>query len=86
MEEKLSYVLVTPYTVAKSRTGGVISRLLSRLDLELIGAQMVAFDEGATKKYADSLRMQHNPNNPPGREAAGRLCGRQPRPFSGTAA
>jgi len=64
MEEKLSYVLVTPYTVAKSRTGGVIARLLSRLDLELIGAQMVAFDEVFTKKYASCLRDQVDPNNP----------------------
>lgn len=64
MEEKLSYVLVTPYTVAKSRTGGVIARLLSRLDLELIGAQMVAFDEAFTKKYANCLRDQVDPNNP----------------------
>ena len=64
MEEKLSYVLVTPYTVAKSRTGGVIARLLSRLDLELIGAQMVAFDETFTKKYAGHLRSQVDPNNP----------------------
>ncbi len=64
MEEKLSYVLVTPYTIAKSRTGGVIARLLSRLDLELIGAQMVAFDEEFTKKYASYLRGQVDPNNP----------------------
>ena len=64
MEEKLSYVIATPYTVAKSRTGGVISRLLSRLDLELIGAQMIAFDDVYTKKYADSLREQHNPQSP----------------------
>jgi len=64
MEEKLSYVLVTPYTVAKSRTGGVIARLLSRLDLELIGAQMVAFDEAFTKKYSAHLRNQVDPNNP----------------------
>jgi nucleoside diphosphate kinase len=64
MEEKLSYVLVTPYTVAKSRTGGVVARLLSRLDLELIGAQMVAFDEAFTKKYASCLREQVDPHNP----------------------
>jgi len=64
MEEKLSYVIATPYTVAKSRTGGVISRLLSRLDLELIGAQMVAFDEDCTKRYAESIRAQKDPHNP----------------------
>ena len=64
MDQKLSYVLVTPYTVAKSRTGGVIARLLSRLDLELIGAQMIALDEQFTKKYAEYIRANVDPNNP----------------------
>jgi nucleoside diphosphate kinase len=58
----LSYVLVTPYTIAKSRTGGVIARLLSRLDLELVGAQMIAPDEGFVKVYAKALR-EENPTN-----------------------
>ncbi|MDR0378247.1 MAG: nucleoside-diphosphate kinase, partial [Spirochaetaceae bacterium] len=55
----LSYVLVSPYTVAKSRTGGVIARLLSRLDLELVGAQMIAPDEGFVKAYAGALREEN---------------------------
>jgi nucleoside diphosphate kinase len=58
----LSYVLVTPYTIAKSRTGGVISRLLSRTDLELAGAQMFAPDEAFAKAYADNLRKR-SPQN-----------------------
>jgi hypothetical protein len=62
MQQTLSYVMVTPYTIAKSRTGGVISRLLSRLDLELVGAQMIAPDEQFVRTYADSLRTQ-NPHN-----------------------
>ena len=53
---KLSYVLVTPYTVAKSRTGGVLSRLLSRTDLELVGAQMFTPDQEFAENYAQSLR------------------------------
>lgn len=55
MKEEISYLLTTPYTLAKSRTGGVLSRLLSRLDLELIGAQILAFSEEATKAYAENL-------------------------------
>jgi nucleoside diphosphate kinase len=54
--------MVTPYTIAKSRTGGVISRLLSRLDLELVGAQMIAPDEDFVREYASSLRRQ-DPQN-----------------------
>jgi nucleoside diphosphate kinase len=56
-----SYVLVTPYTIAKSRTGGVIARLLSRLDLELVGAQMIAPDESFVKTFAASLREEVKP-------------------------
>jgi nucleoside diphosphate kinase len=57
----LSYVLITPYTIVKSRTGGVIARLLSRLDLELVGAQMIAPDEDFVKRFADSLREEVMP-------------------------
>ena len=63
MQNSLSYVIVTPYTIAKSRTGGVISRLLSRLDLELVGAQIFAADEQFTTAYAAILREQHDPAN-----------------------
>ncbi|MFA7396647.1 MAG: nucleoside-diphosphate kinase [Sphaerochaetaceae bacterium] len=64
MKEKLSYVIVTPYTVAKSRTGGVISRLLSQTSLEFVGAQMFAADEMFTTEYAKLMRSQKDPKNP----------------------
>lgn len=63
MEHSLSYVLVTPYTIAKSRTGGVLSRLLSRLDIELVGAQMFAPDEHFVTRYAALIREQHDGDN-----------------------
>ncbi len=55
MAQELSYVLVTPYTIAKSRTGGVVSRLLSRVNLELVGAQMFAPTAEFAEAYAQSL-------------------------------
>ncbi|WP_321300500.1 nucleoside-diphosphate kinase [uncultured Sphaerochaeta sp.] len=58
MEQSLSYVLVTPYTVAKSRTGGVLSRLLSRISLELVGAQMIAMDQTITEEYASIIKTR----------------------------
>lgn len=64
MKESLSYVLLTPYTVAKSRTGGVLSRLLSQSNLSLVGAQIIAFDEGLAKAYAESLLTQTRPEYP----------------------
>jgi nucleoside diphosphate kinase len=36
-----------------------VSRLLSRLDLELVGAQMIAPDEALVGEYADRLREQN---------------------------
>jgi nucleoside diphosphate kinase len=60
MSKSISYVLVTPYTVAKSRAGGVISRLLSQTDLELLGAQMIAPDQKFCDAFAANLRRQNN--------------------------
>jgi nucleoside diphosphate kinase len=62
MDNNLSYVLVTPYTIAKSRTGGVVSRLLSRTALELVGAQMFTPDEAFANEYAANLRRR-SPQN-----------------------
>jgi len=62
MKQTLSYVVVTPYTIAKSRTGGVIARLLSRVDLELIGAQIITPGEDFVKEYAGILRNQERRN------------------------
>jgi nucleoside diphosphate kinase len=62
MEKALSYVIVTPYSVAKSRTGGLIARLLSQTDLELVGAQMIAPDETFVREYAASIRGQEARN------------------------
>lgn len=62
MEQTLSYVIVTPYTIAKSRTGGVIARLLSRADLEFVGVQMIVPDEDFVHDYAESLRESQKQN------------------------
>lgn len=58
MAEELSYILITPYTIAKSRTGGVLSRLLSRVDLELVGTQIFAPSQELAEAYAASLYKQ----------------------------
>lgn len=56
MAIEISYLFITPYTLRKSRTGGIIARLLSRTDLDLVGAQVLTFDQEITKKYADLLK------------------------------
>lgn len=55
MATELSYLLITPYSLMKSRTGGIMARLLSRSDIELVGAQILAFTRDLVEKYAESL-------------------------------
>ncbi|MBF0199028.1 MAG: nucleoside-diphosphate kinase [Planctomycetes bacterium] len=55
MSVTLSYLIITPYTLRKSRTGGVIARLLSRTDLELVGAQILMPDENFVNHYSAYL-------------------------------
>lgn len=61
MAEQLTYVLITPYTLSKSRTGGVISRLLARTGLELAAARMFAPSEELIREYASTIvRLPHS--------------------------
>ena len=55
----LSYVLITPYSLLKSRTGGILARLLSRTELELVGARMLAFTREMADRYAASIENEH---------------------------
>ena len=58
MAVELSYVLITPYSLKKSRTGGIIARLLSRTGLELVAARMIAPDKAFAEAYAESLKRR----------------------------
>ncbi len=55
MNDELSYVIITPHTVMKSRTGAIISRLLTRVDAELVGVRIVAPDEALVRDYANAV-------------------------------
>ena len=35
MAQELAYVIITPYSLYKSRTGGILSRLITRTGLDL---------------------------------------------------
>lgn len=52
MPEELSYVLITPGAVRKARTGGILSRVISRTGLELVRARMFAPGEELVRRYA----------------------------------
>jgi len=55
MKKELGYVLINPYTIRKSRTGGVISRLLSWGNLSLIAARMFCPSRELVEEYAEAL-------------------------------
>ena len=48
--EELSYVIVTPHSMRKSRTGGIVSRLISRTGLDLVGGRMFAPGEELVRR------------------------------------
>ena len=59
MSQELAYVILTPYTLFKSRTGGIIARLITRTGLELVGARMFAPSPELVKQEEKKrLRLQ----------------------------
>jgi len=55
MAQQLAYVLITPYTLHKSRTGGIIARLITRTGLELAAARMFAPCAELVRHYSDAV-------------------------------
>tara|TARA_B100001079_G_scaffold266391_1_gene273478 strand:+ start:588 stop:1796 length:1209 start_codon:yes stop_codon:yes gene_type:complete len=58
MKKELTYALITPYSLLKSRTGGIISRLLSLSDLELVGARMYTPSDKFLDEYIKTIETQ----------------------------
>ncbi len=56
MARELAFALINPYSIAKSRTGGIISRFMSRTGLDLVGARMYGPSQELADAYADMLR------------------------------
>lgn len=63
MSEQLAYVIITPYTLYKSRTGGILARLISRTGLDLVGARMFAPSADLVKKYSDMIVSADDPQD-----------------------
>ena len=51
MTDQLAYALITPYSLFKSRTGGIIGRLLASARLEFVGARMYVFSDAFVDAY-----------------------------------
>src|SRR2546430_912064 len=61
--EQLAYAIVTPYSIRKSRTGGILGRLISRTGLDLVGGRMFAPGAELTKRYADTSVTETDPRH-----------------------
>ena len=61
--EELSYVILTPYSMRKSRTGGIVSRLISRTGLDLVSARMFAPSRELVQRYADTIVSETEPRH-----------------------
>jgi nucleoside diphosphate kinase len=63
MAQQLAYVLITPYTLHKSRTGGIIARLITRTGLELVAARMFAPCAELVQSYSDAVLSAADPQD-----------------------
>ena len=63
MPQQLAYVIITPYSLYKSRTGGILSRLISRTGLDLAAMRMLAPGAGLVKQYAETIVSAHDPQD-----------------------
>lgn len=63
MSQELSYVIITPYSLHKSRTGGILTRLITRTGLELVGARMFAPGPELCQEYAANIVSADDPQD-----------------------
>src|SRR5689334_15509781 len=63
MAQELAYVIITPYSLHKSRTGGILARLITRTGLELTAARMFAPSAELVSKYSDVIVSADDPQD-----------------------
>src|SRR5262247_632036 len=63
MAQQLAYVIITPYSLHKSRTGGILSRLITRTGMELASARMFAPSQELVTKYAEATISANDPQD-----------------------
>jgi len=63
MAQQLAYVIITPYTLYKSRTGGILARLITRTGLELAAARLFAPSAELVRKYSDVIISSADPQD-----------------------
>ena len=60
MSQQLAYVILTPYSLHKSRTGGILSRLITRTGLDLVAMRMFAPSQELVNEYASTIVSAHD--------------------------
>jgi nucleoside diphosphate kinase len=63
MPKELAYVIITPYSLHKSRTGGILTRLITRTGCELVAARMFAPSAELVKKYSEETISANDPQD-----------------------
>jgi nucleoside diphosphate kinase len=63
MSQQLAYVIITPYSLYKSRTGGILSRLISRTGLDLVDIRMFAPSAELIKEYGETIVSAQDTND-----------------------
>jgi nucleoside diphosphate kinase len=63
MSQELAYVIITPYSLHKSRTGGILARLITRTGLDLVGARMFAPSEQLVAEYSKAIVSANDPQD-----------------------
>jgi nucleoside diphosphate kinase len=63
MPQQLAYVIITPYSLYKSRTGGILTRLISRTGLDLAAMRMFAPGAELIRQYAETIVSAHDPQD-----------------------
>jgi nucleoside diphosphate kinase len=61
--DELSYAIITPYSMRKSRTGGIVGRLISRTGLDLVGGRMFAPSPELARRYAETIVTETDPDH-----------------------
>jgi nucleoside diphosphate kinase len=59
-QQQLAHVIVTPYSLYKSRTGGILGRLISLTGLDLAAMRMFAPGSELVKQYAETIVSAHD--------------------------
>ena len=63
MGQELAYVIITPYSLHKSRTGGILTRLITRTGCELVAARMFAPSAELVQQYAEETISANDPQD-----------------------